>query len=93
MGLWNGLWRRGVRLNARSGGGERVLAPSLPPGTGSEEDERGRSSAEGGERAEGSRGCRAGREVQRRWQLLPELRQGPYHTPLESPPWHPCQDL
>lgn len=30
MGLWNGLWRRGVRLNARSGGGERVLAPSLP---------------------------------------------------------------
>ena len=32
-------------------------------------------------------------EIQQRGKLLSELQQRPYHTPLESPPWHPHQDL
>ncbi|KAL0008206.1 hypothetical protein SO802_009708 [Lithocarpus litseifolius] len=32
-------------------------------------------------------------KIQKRRKLLSELRQRLYYTPLESPPWHPHQDL
>ena len=40
-----------------------------------------------------SRGSSISSEIQQRGNLLSELWQRPYHTPLESPPWHPHQDL
>ena len=58
-----------------------------------ERDERIGSSREGGKRVERSWGSSISSEIQQRRKLLSELRQRPYHTPLESPPWHPHQDL
>ena len=40
-----------------------------------------------------SRGSSISSEIQQRGNLFSELWQRPYHTPLESPPWHPHQDL
>ena len=40
-----------------------------------------------------SRGSSISSEIQQQGNLFSELWQRPYHTPLESPPWHPHQDL
>ena len=75
-------------------GESRTASHSLPAlKRKKERDERIGSSREGGKRVERSRGSSISGEIQQRRKLLSELRQRPYHTPLESSPWHPHQDL
>ena len=75
-------------------GDSRTASRSLPAlKRKKERDERIGSSREGGKRVERSRGSSISGEIQQRRKLLSELRQRPYHTPLESSPWHPHQDL
>lgn len=73
------LSRRQVSVGGRRGG-ERG-------------NERERSSPEGGQRAQGPRGRGSRGSIQRRRQLLPQLRQGPHDPPVEPSPRDSRQDL